>query len=490
MEGGGYPDPPGASKPVPGTCGVQQLNSNHSESWLAVQPGTENLVGTSKFFFDRYCTFYNFYLGSYTIQNGAPAATNQVQGYECTTVGTQAMPPSWTNNTDPNVDFDTQGPRLPDDAAVQRVLGGDLHPNSAIDALLQRRPGPALGHGQRRPRPGAVAERIEHVTFGHVEDKQWVAVNDIAGQVNADHVYAMWTVFNGSGREDHGRGLARPRRRPSRRPSTLSHPSATTPGEHVRLPVRRRGRRPSTWLSSAATTRRTRTASAPSTSPGPATTAGPGRRSCKPATPVENPNGAFAEHDASATGSSRASPRARRIPATSYLTYENWDRRRHDGRLLHPVRSTAEPHGRRPTLVNDDAGTGATDQFQPSVAAGPGGAVAVAFYDRRAACPNDSERSCPPHRARTNYLHRRVGAGVPRQRAGRGTGRGRTCAPPPTPGIPTRTRPARRRPRPVAVRRPRRPVPERRGFIGDYFGLAVSDGNVYTLASRRTIRPA
>jgi len=28
VQGGGYPDPPGATKPEPGTCGVQQLNSN------------------------------------------------------------------------------------------------------------------------------------------------------------------------------------------------------------------------------------------------------------------------------------------------------------------------------------------------------------------------------------------------------------------------------------------------------------------------------
>jgi hypothetical protein len=30
-----------------------------------------------------------------------------------------------------------------------------------------------------------------------------------------------------------------------------------------------------------------------------------------------------------------------------------------------------------------------TDQFQPSVAAGPNGAVAIAFYDRRSVCPSD-----------------------------------------------------------------------------------------------------
>ena len=40
--------------------------------------------------------------------------------------------------------------------------------------------------------------------------------------------------------------------------------------------------------------------------------------------------------------------------------------------------------------VNDAPNSGATDQFQPSMAAGPHGAVAVAFYDRRAVCPSDA----------------------------------------------------------------------------------------------------
>src|SRR5438067_12722405 len=107
VAGGGYPVPPGGTKPVPGTCGPQQLNSNHSESWFAVKPGTEDIVGDSKFFVGPWSTFYDFHLGSYTILNGSPVSNNQVQGYECTTVGTQDMPPSWTNNTDPNADWDT-----------------------------------------------------------------------------------------------------------------------------------------------------------------------------------------------------------------------------------------------------------------------------------------------------------------------------------------------------------------------------------------------
>jgi hypothetical protein len=33
-------------------------------------------------------------------------------------------------------------------------------------------------------------------TAGHVEDKQWIAVNDIGGTKYQDRVYAMWSVFN------------------------------------------------------------------------------------------------------------------------------------------------------------------------------------------------------------------------------------------------------------------------------------------------------
>src|SRR5512139_625133 len=86
VDGGGYPDVGDA--PVAGNCEPGPYNSNRSESWIAVKRGTEDLVGTSKFFFDKFSTFYNFHLGSYTVLNGQPAGNNQVQGYECTTVDT------------------------------------------------------------------------------------------------------------------------------------------------------------------------------------------------------------------------------------------------------------------------------------------------------------------------------------------------------------------------------------------------------------------
>src|SRR5215475_3475353 len=85
--GGGYPVPDGSRVPVAGTCRTGPFNANHSESWLAVKPGTEDLVGTSKFFFDKYSTFYEFYNGAYQILGGTPSGNNQVQGYDCISTG-------------------------------------------------------------------------------------------------------------------------------------------------------------------------------------------------------------------------------------------------------------------------------------------------------------------------------------------------------------------------------------------------------------------
>ena len=132
--------------------------------------------------------------------------------------------------------------------------------------------------------------------------------------------------------------------------------------------------------------------------------------------------------------------------------------------------------------MNDAPNSATTDQFQPSVAAGPGGAVAVAFYDRRANCPADPS-ILPAHVGDANtcidvslqaYKDTGTSAGAvagrrqrPRLAVHLGPG------PVPAEG---------RRDHPVRVRRPRGPVPAGRGFIGDYFGLAISGGDIYTFA--------
>src|SRR3989454_12095439 len=52
--GGGYPVPTGSRVPGAGTCGSGPFNAHYSESWIAVPPGTEDLVRSSKVFFGKY----------------------------------------------------------------------------------------------------------------------------------------------------------------------------------------------------------------------------------------------------------------------------------------------------------------------------------------------------------------------------------------------------------------------------------------------------
>ena len=311
--GGGYPVPLGSTFPNPGTCGPGSLDANHSESWLAVKPGTEDLVGSSKFFFDKYSTFYDFYLGSYRILGGMPGGNNQVQGYDCVSTGTQAMPPSWTDVTDPNVAFDTQGrvyqTTLPFNAFWD---GSKLHPDGAIDVSYSDDMGQhwIKGNGGQdlEQSPNASAKQP-----GHVEDKQWIAVNDVAGSPFRDHVYAMWSVFNNNTTKIRI-AVSRDRGRTFSKAVTVTAPSQTGPsntyiypsvdaagdlyiaftsfplnrntatGHALRQPVGRRRRRRS-------------------------------RRSCPPPTVGALPT-TTCRTPRSATGSPRTSPRARPTPAT------------------------------------------------------------------------------------------------------------------------------------------------------------------------------
>ena len=229
--GGGYPVPTGSRVPEAGTCRTGPFDANHSESWLAVKPGTEDLVGSSKFFFDKYSTFYMFYLGAYQILGGTPSGNNQIQGYDCISTGTQEMPPSWTDTTDPNVDFDTQG------RVYQTILpfnsffdATKLHPDGEIDVSYSDFPWRdwVKGNGGRPLEPPNNASAKQ---AGHVEDKQWIAVNHIPGNRFHDHVYAAWSVFNGNGGGIKVRmAVSRDRGQTFAKAVTISTPSEVSAG--------------------------------------------------------------------------------------------------------------------------------------------------------------------------------------------------------------------------------------------------------------------
>jgi len=469
--GGGYPVPPGQTFPNPGTCGRGSLDSNHSESWIAVKPGTEDLVGNSKFFFDKYSKFYDFYLGTIRIPGGTPAGDNQVQGYECVSTGTQAMPPSWTNLTDPNVAFDTRGRVYQTTLPFNAFWGGStLHPDGAIDVSYSDDMGQhwVKGNGGQdlEQSPNASAKQA-----GHVEDKQWIAVNDIAGNKFQDHVYAMWSVFNDSTTKIRV-AVSRDRGLTFSKAVTITAPSQTGPSNTFIYPsVDAAG---TLYIAFASFPQNGRTPTATlyvshSTDDGqtfapfvPAATAGVLQAASLPNTTFRD----------GITENFTASPT---FPGHLYLTYENWDGTQMD------VKFTQSTDGgstwSAPVTVNDnvDAPGVPTDQFQPSVAAGPGGAVAVAFYDRRLACPN-APSILPADVGRTNFCidvslqaYKDSGSGaVP---AGGNVRITKFSWDPQQPGQ-------------TVGGLSQLPCADANcavGFIGDYFGLAVSGGNIYAL---------
>jgi hypothetical protein len=477
--GGAYFIRPGNTAPRPGDCDSKQVfNSNRSETWIAVKPGTEDLVGTSKFFVDKWSTFYNFHLGSYTILGGGASITNnQVQGYDCISTGTQDMPPSWTNNTDPNVEFDTTG-RAYQVTLPFNAYWVNLRPNGAIMVSYSDDMGAhwRTGNGGR---PLETSPNASALQFGHVEDKQFITVNHIPGNRYQDHVYAVWSVFNGDSVDlrisvSRDRGATFSRYKSFVSPSLAGaaryyvQPSIDAKGDlYIALAGSDKklfSGRASLYVAKSTDDAETFTFSKAVTNVG----VMPG--CCLPNTTFRD--GIIESFVASPTHSGHV-----------YMAYEEWDFA--NGQM--DVKFTQSTNGgatwSTPVKVNDNPESAAltyTDQFQPTVAAGPGGAVAIAFYDRRAVCPSDpSVRSQDVGRANfcidvtlQAYKDTGTAAGAtpvlanvritdatwdpmnPDQKVG-GLGQ-------------------------MACAAHRDPCTER-AFIGDYFGLAISGGNIYAL---------
>jgi hypothetical protein len=467
--GGGYPVPPGQTAPDPGTCRSGLYDSNFSESWIAVKPGTEDLVGTSKFFFETFSTFYDFHLGSFTIRDGTAVAVNQVQGYDCISTGTQAMPPSWTNNTDPNADFDTKG-RVYQVTLPFNAFWANLHPNSNIALSYSDDLGRhwVTGNGGR---PLEHAPNWSSLSFGFVEDKQWVAVNHIPGNRYQDHVYAAWAIYNGSTTKIRV-AVSRDRGQIFSDAATITKPNQTGPtNEYVYPAVDAAGNVYVAIASDSPSPDRKTMYVARSSDDGvtwskfmPVAEATLIDGCCLPNTTFRD---GILEHFA-------ASPD---YPGHLYLVWEDWDGSQFDVKF-----TQSTDFGRTwsaPIVVNDNADRRASDQFQPQVAAGPGGAVAVNFYDRRAACPDDPA-ILPEHVGRRNFCidvslqaFKDTGSGaVP---IGGNVRVSKFTWDPEQPGqtiggvdqmaCAAHTDPCMLR-----------------SFIGDYFGLAISQRNVYTLA--------
>jgi hypothetical protein len=461
--GGGYPVPPGQTFPNPGTCRAGTLDSNHSESWIAVKPGTEDLVGNSKFFFETYSKFYDHSLGSYRILGGTPAGDNQVQGYDCVSTGTQAMPPSWTNLTDPNVAFDTKGRVYQTTLPFNAFWGkSTLHPDGAIDVSYSDDMGRhwVKGNGGQdlEQSPNASARQA-----GHIEDKQWIAVNDIAGSPYQDHVYATWAVIDAKTTKIRV-AVSRDRGQSFSKAITLTAPSQSGPANSDAYPsIDAAG---NVYLAYE---------SAPVNGKGPSSVFvtrstddgvdwGPFVRAATfTAHPLPN------NTSISIPESFAASPA---YPGHLYMAYETWNGTSTD------VYFTQSTDGglawSAPVKANDNASP--ADEFQPQVAAGPNGAVAVAFYDRRASCPNDPS-VLPQDVGRTNFCidvslqpYKDSGSGA--APVGGNVRITKYSWDPQQPGQSVGG----------LSQLPCNDANCALNFIGNYFGLAVSAGNIYALS--------
>jgi hypothetical protein len=467
FQAGGYAGyAPGATAPTPGSCRLGNYNANLSESWISVQPGTENLVGTSKVFFEKFSTFYNFHLGSITFEHGTPVASNIVQGYECVSTGTQDMPPSWTNNTDPNVDFDTRG-RAYQVTLPFNAFWANLHPNSNVGIVYSD----DLGRHWVKGNGGEPLEKAPNwssKSLGFVEDKQWLAVDRFAASRFRDRVYAAWAVFNGFSTKikftysaDRGQTF--------KKPITLSSPSQTGPANTYVYPAVDAGGNVYVayvgWVDANAANR-TETIFVSRSSDG-GVTWGP---FVPVATPGVRPGCCYA-NTRFRIGIIENFAASQTYSGHLYLTWEDYDGSQYDVKF-----AQSTDYGMSwstPVTVNDPD---PNDQFQPSVASGPNGAVAVAFYDRRQSCPSDPSIG-PADVGRTNFCidvtlqaYKDSGSGaVP------ALGNARITQFTFDPEQPLQTIDGLDQ---MACAAHVNPCTTR-SFLGDYFGLAVSTSNIY-----------
>ena len=496
--GGGYPENP----PVEGGCvgpSANNFNANHSESHLAVKPGTEQIVGSSKFFFDKFSTIYNFYLGSYAIDGTTGSASNNiVQGYDCSTItpGTlvQSMPPSWTNTTDPNVGFDTQG-RVYQTMLPFNAFWTNLHPDGEITVSYSNDMGAhwVTGNG------GQALEQVPNASsfqFGHVEDKQWIAVNhypndNAFGNKFQDHVYATWDIVDGNV------GSTVKLRAAVSRDRGLTFSKATTivssSIDQLRDQFSQPAVDPTGDLYVAYTNIGTKSNTADlfvtrSTDDGQTFSrpvfAGSGRTIGVASGRVTNTT--FRD------GINYAFAVSQDFPGHLYLAYNDFNGTQYNTFFIQST--DGGQNWSTPVPVNDDIASGmVADHFQPAVAAGPGGAVAVAFYDRRADCPTDvSDASIiPQDRGKSNFCintsvqaYKDWGAGA--VAVGSNIRASNATWDPQQPGLLVNSDGSTSDLQKLGglgqMACASHNDPCRLSFIGDYFGLAISAGNIYTLS--------
>jgi len=242
---------------------------------------------------------------------------------------------------------------------------------------------------------GQALEQVPNASsfqFGHVEDKQWVAVNHFPndnqfGNKFQDHVYATWDIIDGNVGStvklraavsaDRGLTFGKATTIVSSSIDQLrdqfSQPAVDPSGD---LYVAYANIGTKSALADLFVTKSSDDGQTFSTPVKAASgnTIGVGSVRVTNTTFRDGINYAFAV--------------SQDFPGHLYLAYNDFNGTQYNVFLVQSTNGGQT--WSKPAPVNDDVNSGSiADHFQPAVAAGPGGAVAVGFYDRRAACPND-----------------------------------------------------------------------------------------------------
>ena len=475
VSGGGYPGP----MPAPGFCAKGSYDSNFSEGSLALRPGSEQLVGGAKAYFDRWSTYKAQHTVSFSLSRpGAgrgqlQAKTHLVGGFDCVSAGTQAMPPSWTNVTDPTLVWDRRGRVHQLVLAYNAYWGSVKQPNGNVYSVYSDDAGRTWlpGNGGRAVDTGPDLS-VDSSTY---LDKPWIAANQQRSGRWAGHLYGAWVLFNGKGAQirtsvsrDRGRSWS----------GAIAVPTPQKLGPKNPWPMVAVGADGVVHLSYVSYG----TPSADGTSV-PATL-----WSARSNDDGRTWTGFTKVASTTAVGSSTLPGTTLHRSIVQYLAvspdrpghlYVAWNRLTRG--QVDVLLSASRDNGRtwsKPVRVNDDRGS--AHQFSATVAAGPRGAVAVGFYDMRASCPKRDPAILAANRGRRGTC---IGLSVQAFHDGS-------------------TRLARRGHNALVSRHlwdPYQPGQTRDGlsqlacenpsdtckdiFIGDYFSMQVSNSRVYVLSA-------
>lgn len=467
--GGGYP----GEEPAPGGCERGNYDSNFSEAFIALKPDSEKLVGGAKAYYDKWSTWKSSRTVSFVMKKKKDS-THVIGGYDCVTTGTQDMPPSWTNVTDPNFVWDRKGRVHQLILAYNAYWGSVKEPNGDIYGAYSDDNGKTWKQGNNGKPVEAGPELSVDSDF--YLDKPWIAANQNPRSKWVDHVYGAWVLFTADGAELHT-AVSRNRGKTWKNVQNVKTPVPLGPkNPWPMIGVDKKG---TVYISFVTY------GEAPKDSPTvPATLwvtkSTDDGRTWKGFKKVASAN-AVATSTLPGLKQHRTIVQYQAVaPDRNGDLYVAWNDVSRKGDV--DVKFTWSHNGgktwSKPKKVNDDGGS--TNQFSATVASGPGGGVAIGFYDMRAPCPTSSKGVLPENLGKAGTCiglslqgYRDTGKKV--KKVGKNVLASEHLWDPNQPG---QTRDGLKQ---LPCERPKADCDDI--FIGDYFSMAVSQKNVYTMSS-------